>query len=1188
MNGTDTIYSASGKLDTIQINGLPIGVYEFSIFDTIPDGLYGIYGCMKNVQITITEPQDYLTSYVNLFSAGVKCWGDSTGSAVAIASGGNSNFPYTYLWDNGEVNNIATALWAGWQGVTITDSNGCILRDSIEIFNLHPQIQAFNTFEDLNNLPQTNTAQIITNNSCFNSCDATATLSTIGGVLPHTYFWDVGQVSVNMPDTAINLCAGGHDILVEDGEGCRNIISFIVTEPDELFAQAVMTQPVQCFGFDDGTAFGSATGGTFPITYLWDNGDTVQNTNGLTPGIHIVNVTDANGCAASDTVVITEPSQLEVEIIDSMTVYSYCAGTNSAKLCAIASGGIPNYNYVWTGGQSNSLPLNSMSCAINLIAGTYTVIVMDDRNCIASTTFDLDSITNAMTPSGVSMSVVDASCFGDFNGSVIINSVAGAVAPIIYNWTPTVGTANSISSLYAGSYAVVIEDSNGCAITVNAEVGEPDELRYNTYTVIDETCFGACNGQIWVNVEGGTGNYYYDDSEIGDFTVPFPNPIQLVNDSLIFDLCEGLHKVYVTDDNGCEGAVVWGGSWQEFIDSGVVVIPPNVLTNDASCNDRNDGSALIQWNLLDGSGGNSLYTYTWETSPGGVQVDTGSTTSILFPGDYVLVAHYADSASFGQVYSNCDASSVIFTVSAPPIITSGAVETDVSCYGDINGSIDLVPSGGVGAYSYLWDITTSIPIADSSIQNHANLQPGTYTVTITDGNDCEITEAIIVGEPDAITASIPFTAPLCNNGNNGSIDLALLGGTIPYNYLWSTGETTEDLINISAGIYTVTITDDNGCKSSFSVTVTEPSKIIAAVEANSFFGSDALGVAYNVSCRGESDGTGIVTHAGGVGSFAYSWSTFPVQTTNPATDLGVGIYTVTVTDDNGCEDQASITIREPDALVANALQSGQSSSFGFDISCFGLSDGWIDLNPKGGVPSNGNIYQYEWTGPLNGQSAISQSIYNLIEGNYGVTITDANGCEYDTSFLLTQPADTFVADVTTINYAGPVHGPATILFVDATTTSTNDPINHAWYWGNYNDPQSSTNSNGMTFTHVFSELGVNNIYVLVQNANSGCIDSVPFAIELQGIPEITNVFSPNGDGRNDYFEFGEFGMENIEVVIFNRWGQEIYFWTGENKAWDGKGADGQSLPEAVYFFVLKADGVDGHYYEEKGSITLIR
>ena len=223
-----------------------------------------------------------------------------------------------------------------------------------------------------------------------------------------------------MPDTAFNLCYGGHDVIVEDALGCRRTVTYNISQPDELFAQAVMTQPIQCFGFDDGTAFASATGGTQFYSFVWDsiNGQAGQNATNLTPGIHYVYVTDAKGCTAMDSVNISEPTQLTIAIDDTMTVYSYCAGTNSGQLCAIADGGTPNYNYVW-----NDVLGQTGTCATNLIASQYTVLVMDDRNCIATTSFNLDSITNSMNPDSVSLSIGNVSCFGTFDGSVTINSV---------------------------------------------------------------------------------------------------------------------------------------------------------------------------------------------------------------------------------------------------------------------------------------------------------------------------------------------------------------------------------------------------------------------------------------------------------------------------------------------------------------------------------------------------------------------------------------------------------------------------------------------------------------------------------------------------------------------------------------------------------------------------------------------
>ena len=143
---------------------------------------------------------------------------------------------------------------------------------------------------------------------------------------------------------------------------------------------------------------------------------------------------------------------------------------------------------------------------------------MDDRNCIATVSFDLDSITSSMTTDSVDVTVNDVSCFGIYDGAIDINNVVGGSLPYTYLWTgPGNYTSNlaSISSLYAGSYAVVIEDSNGCAITVNAEVEEPEQLEYTTYNVSEATCFGACDGEIWVDIEGGTWPYYYDVDELG-------------------------------------------------------------------------------------------------------------------------------------------------------------------------------------------------------------------------------------------------------------------------------------------------------------------------------------------------------------------------------------------------------------------------------------------------------------------------------------------------------------------------------------------------------------------------------------------------------------------------------------------------------------------------------------------------
>ncbi|MBT5273854.1 MAG: T9SS type B sorting domain-containing protein, partial [Flavobacteriales bacterium] len=168
--------------------------------------------------------------------------------------------------------------------------------------------------------------------------------------------------------------------------------------------------------------------------------------------------------------------------------------------------------------------------------------------------------------------------------------------------------------------------------------------------------------------------------------------------------------------------------------------------------------------------------------------------------------------------------------------------------------------------------------------------------------------------------------------------------------------------------------------------------------------------------------------------------------------------------------------------------------------------------------------------------------------------------------------------------------PYSITFIDSTISD--ESYNCLWTWqdGTIELVPSVISGDTTLFSHDFvaDDLGENYVMVMVTNNITGCYDSVEFNIEVQGFPETANVFSPNSDNVNDEFTFNEYAMESVDVQIFNRWGQMVYTWVGENKSWNGKGIDGSNLPEGVYFYMFKGDGVDGHYYEEKGSITLLR
>ena len=1193
--GLYTFAWSNGEV-TEDILNLSAGTYSVQIIDQNNPT------CYQDTTYIITEPQDDLSTAATLYSD-VNCFGDSSGVAFAENAIGGTG-PYTYLWSNGEATQLVVNLWGDPTGqgipfthtVTVTDSNGCTAQATVDIVN--------------SNTPITGASVVLNQVSCFNACDATVEFSAQGGVLPLIYQWDMGQVfNGSGSDTAFNVCYGGHDVLVEDALGCLQNFTYIVTQPDELFAVAEMVQPVQCFGFDDGMAYAYATQGTPAYYFVWDsipgisaNYNTGQNIDSLTPGIHTVYVTDANGCTAYDTVTITEPTLLEVDIILDSTVYAYCANTNSGELYAQAFGGTPAYQYLW-----NDVLHQTTQGAYNLQADQYTVVVMDDRNCIASASFDLDSITNSMNEDSVVIDVTPVTCFGIYNGELNVSSVPGGlggVGPYTYSWIGPgtyTGIGANITALYFGDYSVLITDDNGCAMTVGEYLPQPDELEYTIHTVINETCSLAGNGEFWLYVEGGTGDYYYDLDEIGNFTVPpspnpFTNPVQLVNDTLITDLSFGVHSIYITDDNGCEGAVATAGSavWQANVGADVIVATPLLTYDPTSCFNTNDGFAEVD-------DPNSLYTYTWEVDNAGVSsgidITNGANTSWgnFAPGDYWLVAHYADSASFGIPYYGCDAETP-FTILPGNNIIDNTIPVNVSCFGYEDGSIDLDIFSDAAIVSYQWDTTYSYPLG-STCDELVDLIAGTYTVVITDADGCSITSDHGVTQPEKLISDIVPTHASCFGFSDAGANVTTIptSGTGPYSYSWNNGILTEDLTNVVAGTYWVTITDAEGCEFTDTVQILQPADPVAEVAAVDLYIGD-----YDVRCNGESNAAALATGSG----VAFEWfdASGNLVSTDQQTNaiLSVGNYTVVATDINGCTDDASIIITEPNELIISVIDLPYSS--GYQISCFGANDGMAEVTINGGVDeaTTPSGYVINW---VNNISSPPLPVYGHLtalnlEGailgdpdiTYTVTVQDVNGCEDNaTTNPYIQPI-LFDVQVSTVNYSGPFHAPYTITFIDSTVSD--ESYNCLWTWqdGSIELISSVISGANTLFSHDFvaDDLGENYVMVMVTNNITGCYDSVEFNIKVQGLLETANVFSPNSDNVNDEFTFHEYAMESVDVQIFNRWGQMVYTWVGENKSWNGKGIDGSNLPEGVYFYIFQGDGVDGHYYEEKGSITLLR
>ena len=371
------------------------------------------------------------------------------------------------------------------------------------------------------------------------------------------------------------------------------------------------------------------------------------------------------------------------------------------------------------------------------------------------------------------------------------------------------------------------------------------------------------------------------------------------------------------------------------------------VTN-VTCSGGNNGSIDLTV-----TGGTTPYTYAWSGSGSGTDPRTN-----LVAGTYTVTVTDA---------GNCTATNSA-TVSQPSAISITRTITNVTCNGGNNGSIDLTVTGGTGAYSYTWSGV------GSGTDPRTNLAAGSYTVTVSDANNCTATNTSTVTQPNAININRTITNVTCNGGNNGIIDLTVTGGTGAFSYTWSgVGSGTDPRTNLAAGTYTVTVSDANNCTATNTSTVTQPNAIAITPTVT------------NVSCNGGNNGSIDLSVTGGTGAYSYTWSGAG-SGTDPRTNLSAGTYTVTVSDANNCTATNTSTVSQPGAITITPTVS--------NASCNG-SDGSISLSVNGGTPS----YTYAWTGTGTGSNPRT----NLAAGTYTVTVTDNANCTSSSTSTVSAP-----------------------------------------------------------------------------------------------------------------------------------------------------------------------------------------
>jgi hypothetical protein len=693
-----------------------------------------VNGCQATGSITVGEPAEIMISAT---STPANCGLPLGSGTVQVDAAGVS--PFTYSWDaaaGGQTTLTATSLIPGTYFVTVTDADGCQKTTNVTVGDIPPATLVISN---------------VTNVSCFGAADGTIVSSISGpGTAPYSYQWftdagvSIGQTGVS----ATNLGPGTYYVVVTDANGCISTSpTATITEPTQL-TLSVSNTNVTCFGLCNGTGTAVAGGGTLPYTFVWN--DPLQQdadiATSLCAGNFSVVLTDANGCSLNSAITVTQPPLLAV----TANVTNSNCNQADGSACVTATGGAGGYTYLWDTGANSS-------CLNNIVAGGYSVTVTDGNGCTVQTSAAVPDIGG---PVAVILNQTDALCFGDCNGTALVGLQGGLTGLASVVWDAAAGgqTTPLAGGLCAGTYTVVLTDSVGCSASIAVTIAEPPILQYNL-NEFDPICFQDCNGTAEIIVAGGTTPYAYQWQLAGTGNIG--------GSSSVTGLCAGSYFVMVTDANGCNVS-------ESFVLANPAPVTATVNITDNQCYQSCDG--MIEALPVTGV---APFTFQWDAATGN---QTSQTALNLCIGSFSGTVIDANGCTV-QVSGN-------ITEPTPLLANFGQVG-GVSCSGFSNGFAEIIASGGTPGYTYAWTDGQTGALA-------LGLSGGTYCVTVTDGNGCEVTDCVQITEAVQLTLDTYVEDASCYGYCDGGIYVNAIGGTQPLSYQWIAPgmPTTPDLLNV--------------------------------------------------------------------------------------------------------------------------------------------------------------------------------------------------------------------------------------------------------------------------------------------------------------------------------------------------------------------------------------------------------
>ena len=884
------------------------------------------------------------------------CNGASNGSVRADVTVDGVLIPnpgpgFTYLWNTVPPQNTQTisGIPAGGYSVTVTDAiTGCT-QVAAGTLSQPPALLL-----NIQTTPAT----------CPGIADGSITATTSGGTpgaagSEYLYFWEYAPTSAGPfnPDDAgsgnpfvlSGKLPGCYRVTITDANGCTYVhpVDIKIMSAREVVIDTLAVFDPSCFGLLNGSIqaqmtanpafnnpqylfFWNPVAPTPPGPYPTNNNGAITRISNLPLGTYELLVLEVfTGCTAGATFTLNQPPAIDVTLVSQSN--PTCLMPTTGAITVAGSGGTPNYTYAWSANPPAVVP--ALPNLTNLGPAVYTVTISDINGCLDSLTVPLP-LPNPPTITSIdSVSVVCG-----FDGCLQVN----APAAVSYQWTTlngvSVGNTPQVCSLPGGTYIVTVRDAQGCANIDTVTLGGVTPLFLADSLLTSPSCFGDSDGSIAIDVQGGNPNYLYNWTPGGQ------------NTAVIFAIPAGTYTVTVRDSRGCS-----------MVRTFVLTNPPGIslaqnLIVPASCPGACDGGVT----LVTSYGGTPAdFDFLWgDGSTDSVRVD-------LCPGYNVVTVR--------DPIKGCFRIDSVF-IAAPPDFAATFSNDSVSCFGRTDGSSMVSVTGGNGLpYTYLWS-------SGATLSTASNLPAGPISLTVTDNQGCTAVFVSQIEEPAQIVVTkdqINSRNPLCFGGNTGTLAITVTGGNGNYSYSWADGngpitDTSNPLDNLTAGTYSVTVTDDAGCTAiQTGIILSDPAPVQGAYLPWE-----------PILCFGEETTLFIDTITGGAGD-PYQFSLDYGVYLDPGFPINMsgGEHYITYVDRLGCEYTDTIFVLEPAQITV---------VFDPDVVEVELGDS-LQLIP---IISGATVADFDWTPPtlLSNPDTLEPFTRTYESQEYTIVVYDANGC----------------------------------------------------------------------------------------------------------------------------------------------------------------------------------------------------